>query len=38
MKLIIPDYMSNENQKDSGKQVKDFNSILVDRFRTNDPD
>jgi hypothetical protein len=37
MKLIIPEYVTNENVRDFNK-AKDFNSKLVEKFRTKDPE
>ena len=37
MKLIIPEYMTNENLRDQNV-LKDFNTRLIERFRTNDPE
>jgi hypothetical protein len=37
MKLIIPEYVTNENIKEYNK-AKDFNSRIFEKFRTKDPE
>ena len=38
MKLIIPEYVTNENVRNINYKSKDFNAALYEKFRTKDPE